>query len=434
MLKKKLLLLATAIIVSQFLQAQFLMDMVDTSKNMGKGMLQLFNKFNKIRISGYTQFQFQVAQTKGEKSFAGGDFATNVNNRFMIRRGRLRVDYIRTDKNEHPFIQLVMQLDGTEKGFGIRDFWGRIHENKWQLFSFTIGMFARPFGYELNLGSSDRESPERGRMSQILMKGERDLGAMISFEPRKKNSPLQHFKLDAGLFNGQGIPGSNSEYDSYKDFIARLTIKPYKISKQFSISGGLSIFNGGFIQTTKYVYSNGVNINGDKIFAVDSSANNINQKAPRQYYGADIQLKYKHKWGATELRAEYWTGTQTGLSSTSETPALLVTEPYYIRKFNGVYFYLLQTIINEKHQLVLKYDWYDPNTKVAKNDIGKSGTNINATNIKYNTFGIGYIYYMNESLKFVLYYDKITNETTQFTGFTTDVKDDVFTFRIQYRF
>ena len=135
--------------ISQFLQAQFLMDMVDASKNMGKGMLQLFNKFNRIKISGYTQFQFQLAQTKGEKSFAGGDFATNVNNRFMIRRGRLRVDYIRTDKNELPFMQLVMQLDGTEKGFGIRDFWGRVYENKWQLLSFTIGMFAQLFGYEL---------------------------------------------------------------------------------------------------------------------------------------------------------------------------------------------------------------------------------------------------------------------------------------------
>ena len=415
-------------------KAQFLMDMVDTSTNMGKGMLQLYNKFNRIKISGYTQFQFQAAQTKGEKSFDGGDFAANVNNRFIIRRGRLRVDYIRTDKNEHPFLQLAMQLDGTEKGFGIRDFWGRIHENKWQLFSFTAGMFARPFGYELNLGSSDRESPERGRMSQTLMKGERDLGAMVSFEPRKKDNPLKHFKLDAGLFNGQGIPGTNGEYDSYKDLISRLTVKPYSIHKTLFISGGLSFFNGGFIQTTKYLYSNGINAAGDKAFVIDSSAANINKEAPRKYYGADIQFKLKHKWGATEWRAEYWTGTQTATALTSETPALIVTEPYYIRKFNGAFFYLLQNIVNEKHQLVLKYDWYDPNTHVAKNDIGKPGTNINSTNIKYNTFGIGYIYYMNESLKLVLYYDKITNEKTQLPGYTSDVKDDVFTCRLQFRF
>ena len=434
MLKKKLLLVAITMLFCHLLHAQFLMDMVDTSKNMGKGMLQLYNKFNRIKISGYTQFQFQLAQTKGEKSFAGGDFATNVNNRFMIRRGRLRVDYIRTDKNEHPFLQLSMQLDGTEKGFGIRDFWGRVHENKWQLFSFTAGMFARPFGYELNLGSADRESPERGRMSQILMKGERDLGVMASFEPRKKDNPLKHLKLDAGFFNGQGIPGINGEYDSYKDFISRLTIKPYKVTKQLSISGGLSFFNGGFIETTKYLYSTGINPGGAKVFIVDSAVTNINSKAPRKYYGADIQIKFKHKWGATEFRAEYWAGTQTATASTSETPALLTIEPYYVRKFQGAYFYFLQHIINEKHQLVLKYDWYDPNTKLSKNDIGKPGTNINATNIRYSTFGIGYCYYMNESLKMVLYYDIITNEKTQLPGYTSDVKDNVFTCRLQFRF
>ena len=431
---KKIIFFTFLISFWQITNAQFLMDMVDTSTNMGKGMLQLYNRFNRIKISGYTQFQFQVAQTKGEKSFAAGDFPANVNNRFIIRRGRVRVDYIRTDVNEHPFLQLAMQLDGTEKGFGIRDFWGRIHENKWQLFSFTAGMFARPFGYELNLGSSDRESPERGRMSQTLMKGERDLGAMISFEPRKKDNPLKHFKLDAGLFNGQGIPGTSGEYDSYKDFISRLTIKPYKIEKNFSIGGGLSLFNGGFVKTTKYLYSDGINSAGHKIFTIDSSVNNINGKAPRKYYGADIQFKLKHKWGATELRGEYWKGTQTATASTSETPALIVTEPYYIRKFDGAFFYLLQNIVNEKHQLVLKYDWYDPNTHVAKNDIGTPGTNINGTNIKYNTFGIGYIYYLNENLKLVLYYDNIKNENTQLACFTNDLKDDVFTCRLQFRF
>ena len=40
-------------------------------------------------------------------------------------------------------------------------------------------MFARPFGFEINYSSSDRESPERGRKSQILMKGERDLDFKI---------------------------------------------------------------------------------------------------------------------------------------------------------------------------------------------------------------------------------------------------------------
>jgi hypothetical protein len=73
MLKKKLALLAVAVLLCHLLQAQYLMDMVDTTKTMGKGLLQLYNKYNRIKISGYTQFQFQATQTKGAKSFAGGD-------------------------------------------------------------------------------------------------------------------------------------------------------------------------------------------------------------------------------------------------------------------------------------------------------------------------------------------------------------------------
>src|SRR6185369_5771306 len=177
-------------------KAQFLMDMVDTSKDVGKGLLSIYKKFDHIRISGYMQPQYQVISEEGARSYSGGDFPPHSNNRFTLRRGRIKFEYARFNKNDKPSLQFVFQFDGTERGVFIRDFWGRFFENKWQLFSFTAGMFARPFGYEVNLGSPDRESPERGRMSQLLMKTERDLGAMISFEPRKKTSPLRYFKLD----------------------------------------------------------------------------------------------------------------------------------------------------------------------------------------------------------------------------------------------
>ena len=52
----------------------------------------------------------------------------------MLRRGRIRFDYVRFNKENKPQIQFVFQFDGTERGVFIRDFWGRIWENKWQLF------------------------------------------------------------------------------------------------------------------------------------------------------------------------------------------------------------------------------------------------------------------------------------------------------------
>jgi hypothetical protein len=432
---KKAALLLLMMILSYTIKAQFLMDMVDTTKDMGKGLLSIYKKFDRIRINGYLQPQFQVAQTKGAKNFSGGDFPANSNNRFTLRRGRIRFEYIHFAEKKGPSVQFVFQFDGSERGVVIRDFWGRALENKYKLFALSIGMFARPFSYELNLSSSDRESPERGRMSQMLMKTERDLGAMVSFEPRAKDHPLRYLKIDAGLFNGQGL-AAVTDYDSHKDFIARVALKPFPVTKTITVSAAASYLNGGFLQNTKYVYSSDKNSFG-KTFILDSGFNNAGKIAPRIYYGADMQLKIKNKEGVfTQLRAEYIFGTQTSTSGNSETPAALLTgtEGYYVRKFNGAYLCLLQHIFNEHHQLIVKYDWYDPNSKVKNTDIGKPGTTLNATDIKYSTFGFGYIYYINENLKLVLWYDKITNEKTQLTGYTSDIKDDVFTCRLQFRF
>ncbi|OQP61421.1 porin [Niastella vici] len=413
-------------------QAQFLNDMIDTTTNIGKGILQLYKKFDRIYFTGYIQPQFQVAERKGIPSFSGGDFGTHVDNRFMLRRGRLRLDYARMNSNNEISLYFVFQFDGTEKGVFIRDFWGRVFENKWQVFSFTAGWMARPFGYEVNLGSADRETPERGRMSQTLMKVERDLGAMVSFEPRRPDHPLRYLKIDAGFYNGQGL-NATAEYDSYKDFITRASWKPYPLTKTLFLSGGLSYFNGGLFQNTKYTYEIAKDANG-KTFVVDSADDNFGRKAPRKYYGADLQLKWKHSYGATELRAEYWRGTQTGSAGTTETPASLLQEPYYVRKFDGAFIYLLQNIVNSQHQLGIKYDWYDPNTEVKGEEIGKGGNNINATNIKYTTLSVGYNYYINENVRLMLWYDFIKNEKTSLTGYTGDLKDNVFTTRLQFRF
>lgn len=431
---RRFLILILMVIVSQTVKAQFLMDMIDTTTDMGKGMLNMYSRFDRLRLSGYIQPQFQMAQTKGAKSFNGGDFAPNANNRFMLRRSRVRIDYVRSNKKNQPSMQFVFQFDATERGVNVRDVWARLFDNKYQLFAFTTGVFARPFGYELNLSSSDRESPERGRMSQILMKTERDLGAMVTLESRKKNAPLRHFKLDMGMFNGQGLNGPG-EFDGFKDFIARAGLKPVPLSKKLSFSAGLSFLQGGILQSNKYRYEMGETASG-KVFLVDSSSNNIGQKDPRRYRGADAQLKLKHKWGYTELRGEYWWGTQTASSSTTETPGTLLTsaDPYYIRQFNGAFFYLLQNIVNTHHQLGLKLDWYDPNTKVSGQEIGKAGTNLNAANIKYTTFSAGYNYYINENVKLMFWYDRVKNESTQLAGFTSDLKDNIFTCRLQYRF
>ena len=414
--------------------SQFLMDMVDTTKSEGKGILGLYKKFDRIKIGGYIQPQFQLASGKSAKSYEGGDFGPEINNRTMLRRSRIRIDYVSLGEGKKPGLQIVFQFDANERGFTVRDVWGRIFENKFKLFSFTMGMFARPFGYEINYSSSDRESPERGRMSQILMKGERDMGAMISFDPRRNIPGLNKFKIDVGLFNGQGI-NTTRDFDNYRDLIARVSLKPVALTKNISFTFGASTLQGGLLQNTKYEYHTGL-ANGIVTTLVDSSATNLYGKSPRKYYGADAQLKIRNRVGFSEFRAEYIAGEQSATNSSSESPYALLTgrDGYNVRNFCGGYLYYVQSLFSTRHQLVVKYDWYDPNTDVRGTEIGATGSTLTDANIKYNTLGFGYLNYLTENIKLVFFYARVSNEKTLLKGYTSDVKDDVFTFRIQYRF
>lgn len=396
-----------------------------------KRLLSTIKKYEYVGISGYIQPQYQFIQTEGAKSFNGGDYTANTNNRFILRRGRIRFDYARFDKNNLPQLNFVFQFDGTERGVVIRDFWGRFYENKLNLFSVTTGMFARPFGFEVNYGSADRESLERGRMSQILMKVERDMGAMISIEPRTKQSFAKYLKFDIGAFNGQGLTAT-TDFDNHKDLITRFSIKPYKLASKVIVSGSVSGLFGEMEQFTKYIYK----MSGNQSFVVDSSASNVGKIAPRTYYGADVQIKIPNKVGQTEFRAEYIRGTQTATQSTTETPAVIPTTngknaPLYIRNFDGAYFYFLQHLGSKKHQFVAKFDWYDPNKKVKGTEIGKAFT---AADIRFNTLGLGYVIYPNDNLKVTFWYEMPKNEKTALTDYTSDLKDNNFTCRVQYRF
>jgi len=437
-MRKFLSLVIVFIIVfcSNAIAQKYLMDMVDTTKDVGKGLLGVYKKYDRIKIGGYIQPQFQMASEKGIKSFEGGDFASQVSDRYLIRRSRVRIDYVNFNVEKGPGVQIVFQFDANERGFTMRDVWGRSFENKYKLFSFTTGMFARPFGNEVNLSSSDRESPERGRMSQLLMKSERDLGAMLSFDARKKLGVklLNNIRVDLGLFNGQGI-NPTGEFDNTKDLISRIYSKPLHLNKHIQLNLGASLLYGGLLQNTKYQYQT-IDNKGLLTMAIDSSSSNLYKVAPRQYYGIEAQLKIKNKIGFSELRAEYVKGKQTGTANSSETPNALLTgtDGFHIRNFDGAYFYYLQNLNSLKHQLVIKYDWYDPNTKVTGKNIGVSGANLGAANIKYNTLGIGYVNYITENIKMTLFVDKVWNETTLLKGYTSDLNDDVFTCRIQYRF
>ncbi len=417
-----------------------LTDMIDTSTRMGKNMLSLYNKFGQIGFSGYLQPQFQYAESKGNpNAFQGGDWGANSNNRFRLRRGRLRTDFTHYTPDGKPSVYFLFQFDGTERGVNIRDFWGRYYENKWELFHFSAGMMARPFGHEVLLSSIYREAPERGRMSQTLVQTERDLGFMVSLNPRKATSKMKWFAIDLGIYNGQGLTGP-MEYDSHKDVVFRVSSKRQTLkSLNAKISGGVSGYFGGITSQNSRLYTMQQQSDGAWKLQSDSLTGNIGRNATRRYFGADIQIIFPNAQGQTEFRAEYVRGTQTGSLSSSATPGTYPVDgtgaalPLATRQFDGAYFYFLQHLGSWKHQVILKFDWYDPNKKVKGEAITKSN-GFSAADIRYNTLGAGYLHYINPYLKLVLWYEHPINEKTALTGYDKDLKDGIFTCRAQFSF
>lgn len=414
--------------------------MIDTSTRMGKNMLSLYNKFGQIGFSGYLQPQFQYAESKGSpNTFQGGDWGANSDNRFRLRRGRLRTDFTHYTDAGKPSVYFVFQFDGTERGVNIRDFWGRYYENKWELFHFSAGMMARPFGHEVLLSSIFREAPERGRMSQTIMNTERDLGFMISLNPRKATSKMKWFGIDLGIYNGQGLTGP-MEYDSHKDIVFRISSKRQTIIKSMGakISGGISGYFGGITNQNARLYTMQQQ-GGIWKMQSDSLASNIGRNGSRRYFGADVQFIIPNRNGQTEFRAEYIRGEQTASLSSSSTPGTYpvdgagVALPLATRPFDGAYFYFLQHLGSWQHQVVLKFEWYDPNTRVSGMQISKEN-GLSPADIRYNTLGGGYLYYINPYLKLVFWYEHPINEKTALAGYDKDLKDGIFTCRAQFSF
>jgi hypothetical protein len=161
-----------------------------------------------------------------------------------------------------------------------------------------------------------------------------------------------------------------------------------------------------------------------------------NKVAPRIYYGAEAFFSYNSDLGTTTLRGEYITGTQPGTASSSSSPFFLPgAGATYLRNFDGMYAYFIHRIAKTRHEVVMKYEWYDPNTKVSGKDILGSGKNsFSSADIKYTQMGFGYNFYYDANVKFMFFYNVITNESTGLAGFTNDIKDNILTVRMQYRF
>jgi phosphate-selective porin len=437
-MRNKLILTTIFILFTAFLiQAQEPVKTEISNDSLNKSIHSLkkdLDVLKRLKINGWVQAQYQYADTVGALNFDGGDLPANVDQRFMIRRGRIKFTY------DHTNVQYVVQLNMTERFVNIADIFAKITDPWTKWVSLQVGVMNRPFGYDIHLSSADRESPERARYTQIITPNERDMGAEIIIEAPKK-SKFHGLRFAGGLFNGTGltIPAVNiSDIDSKKDFIGRLSY--YSSTKDEKIKFGIGASNYyGYERMANNIYyytAVGVNPLGDKEYAAADTSTILykGKYAKRIYYGVEGLFSVRSPLGTTTLRGEYCFGQQPGSRSSTRSPQAATTGETYLRNFSGFYGYFIQRIGKSKHELVLKYEWYDPNADVAGDEI-RANYKFTAADVKYTAIGLGYNCYINDNYKLMLHYNMVTNElSNNLSGFTREIPDNILTIRVQARF
>jgi hypothetical protein len=427
---------------------------IDTLNAKVEGLESDVKILKKIKFSGLLQPQFQMSDTIGSPSFSGAEFK-GYDNRFTIRRARLKAAYAGDNTN------IVLQLDLRENAVFVKEAYGSFSEPWMKTFTISAGVMNRPIGYEVEASSSTMEYPERSRITQTLFPDECDLGAKLTIQA-PKTSALNFMKLDIGLYDGNAIA---AETDNYKDFIGHYSLKRSFLNENLTVGAGVSYYNGGWANQSGKVY----NFEKSTGYALDANYKKLD-KVKREYYGIDAQATFSSAVGITTIRGEYLWGQQPGTQKSSISPKGLVTEtktivvldtlgaPYsvtsnainsdaYLRNFSGGYVSLIQRIMQTKHEVVVKYDWFDPNTDASGSDINGLNKTF-ATDLKFHTLGIGWNYYITNYLRIMAYYEMVTNETaatgfnanagiknpTGVTDYTKDLKDNIFTLRFNFRF
>ncbi|MDQ1266303.1 MAG: hypothetical protein QG635_1455 [Bacteroidota bacterium] len=389
----------------------------------------------KIKISGYMQVEFNKSENNagfGLNPYDSSNATKNaysdvIKERFRIRRARVKTTF------DAGLTQFVLQGDFSNTGFELKDAFMKFTEPWTKYISFQAGVFNRPV-YEIEYSSSQRESMERSRVVQNLYPKERDLGAMITV------SPDDWFKFQLAAFN-------NTFKGDLSQFIPNFGGEPFyymaRLTKEFAIPDlGIGIDIGAHVRIGNVVANTNKVIDSDKNKNTKTDINK-GDRIGKNWFGFEAQLYFDLPmgFGSGKLLAEYIMGSNVDELTAYpviDTTTALHAAASAIRKrdFSGFYVMLVKNITDE-FQFAVKYDSYNPNTKIVAGDI------IDAADLGYSTFGIGIHNYTFDNCRISVWYD-INKRVTSSNNIGTVDKpklllpdspsDNLLTVRFQYKF
>jgi phosphate-selective porin len=346
-------------------------------------------KLTKIKISGYIQAQWE--------SYQNGLLKTNdPANTFYVRRARVKFTYEATDG-----VKFVLQPDFSTGNLALKDAYAVASLPKIPSLSLWAGQFNRP-DYEVEYSSGQREVLERSRVIRTIYPGEREVGAKLEFIPVAV--PL---KLQLAVMNGNFSASQQKDADTRKDIMARATYSLKFPGAGVGIDFGAHVYEGGLMAKNRYVldYEN----------KMDSTSGNSGSYLDKKWGGVELQV-YFDLLGGLALKGEYLAGKNAFAGDSR-------TNPNKTRKFSGFYACMIKNIGN-RNQLVARYDYFDPNTRLSGDKAVKD--------IFYRTTALAWQYYLNDNIRFSLNYEMPKNETNATNP--KDIADNVFSLRMQAKF
>jgi hypothetical protein len=107
-----------------------------------------------------------------------------------------------------------------------------------------VGQFVKPFGFDIQHSSSDRESPERGIFAGYFFPGQRDRGVMMAADIGDLARWSSGVSVYAGMFNGNRFFNDNNDELNY-NFRIRKSFDALPLAVGASIQRGTQILPPG---------------------------------------------------------------------------------------------------------------------------------------------------------------------------------------------
>ena len=387
-----------------------------------------------IWISGYIQAQYENSQLSEDQLQQGG--APLNDDRFLIRRARLRVD------RAWKWADAAIEIDGnTNHGtsIGLRRaeislLYRDSDPEKAPPIRVTAGLSEIPFGHELVDSPRNRVFMERSLGNLALFPGEPDIGVRAS-------GALGFFRYAVAVQNGEPIddrPGrTHQDLNAAKDVIGRVGIDtPIRMqpsgADELRFTGGASFlvgrgFHPGTDATKNSVQWRDLNENGildaGELTALPGSAAVPSQNFDRWAVGIDLGLALTTKYGRTHLYGEAFLAQNADRGVNVADPIATGSD---VREL-GWYVAVVQEIT---HWGIIGFraDRYDPNADFLDKRVGKLVPSDASITTLSPLVGIT----LPDRVRVLFQYDAILDKLARDgRGVPTDLKNDQLTIRVQ---